>query len=149
MPNISRWPCQPASRRPTATVTLVIKGFSHVQLVVRDVAVSAPWYCEVLGLEQFVTGTTASGDYAGLRHPTARFVIGMQTATPEQASDLRATTIDHLSFAVADRPTLDAMRTVLLARGIAIGEVFEEAVSYNARIRDPDGLVLELSAPKP
>ena len=126
----------------------VIKGFSHVQLVVRDVAVSARWYCEVLGLEQFVTGTTSSGTYAGLRHPTARFVIGMQTATPDQAHDLRATAIDHLSFAVADRATLDKMRAALLERGIGVGEIFEEAASYNARLHDPDGLVLELSAPK-
>jgi catechol 2,3-dioxygenase-like lactoylglutathione lyase family enzyme len=126
----------------------VIQGFSHVQLVVRDVAVSAPWYCTVLGLEQFVTGTTASGPYAGLRHPTARFVIGMQTATPEQTQALHPTAIDHLSFSVADRDTLDRMRTDLSARGIAVSDVFEEAVSYNARIHDPDGLVLELSAPK-
>jgi hypothetical protein len=27
--------------------------------------------------------------------------------------------------------------------------VFEEAVSYNVRIIDPDGLVLELGAPRP
>ena len=126
----------------------MIQGFSHVQLVVRDVAVSAPWYCRVLGLEQFVTGTTASGPYAGLRHPTARFVIGMQTATPEQAPALHTTAIDHLSFSVADRATLDRMHADLTAGGIDIGDVFEEAVSYNARIRDPDGLVLELSAPK-
>jgi catechol 2,3-dioxygenase-like lactoylglutathione lyase family enzyme len=126
----------------------VITGFSHVQLVVRDVAVSARWYCEVLGLEQFVSGTTASGPYAGLRHPTARFVIGMQTATPEQARDLRATTIDHLSFTVPDRAALDERRAALLDRGIAIGDVFEEAVSYNARACDPDGLVVELTAPK-
>lgn len=126
----------------------MIQGFSHAQLVVRDVSVSAPWYCTVLGLEQFVTGNTESGPYAGLRHPTARFVIGMQTATPDQASALHATAIDHLSFAVADRATLDQMRDDLLARGIDVGAVFEEAISYNARIHDPDGLVLELSAPK-
>jgi hypothetical protein len=72
----------------------------------------------------------------------------MQTATPDQASALHATSIDHLSFAVADRATLDEMRDDLLARGIDVGPVFEEAISYNARIHDPDGLVLELSAPK-
>ena len=126
----------------------MIKGFSHVQLVVRDVAVSAPWYCAVLGLEQFVSGTIASGPYAGLRHPSARFVIGLQTATTEQARDLRATAIDHLSFALTDRAALDAQRAALVAQGIDIGEVFEEAVSYNARLRDPDGLVVELTAPK-
>jgi catechol 2,3-dioxygenase-like lactoylglutathione lyase family enzyme len=127
---------------------VVIRGFSHLQLVVRDVSVSAPWYCAALGLEQFTSGTIHSGPYVGLRHPTARFVVGMQTATPEQAATLGSTAVEHLSFAVADRAELDAMRTELLARGIEVGEVFEEAVSYNARLRDPDGLVLELSAPK-
>jgi catechol-2,3-dioxygenase len=126
----------------------VILGFSHVQLVVRDVVVSSAWYCTVLGLEQFVSGTTASGPYAGLRHPTARFVIGMQTATPDQARDLRSTAIDHLSFSLPDRAALDTTRDAIIARGIDVGEVFEEAVSYNARLRDPDGLVVELTAPK-
>jgi catechol 2,3-dioxygenase-like lactoylglutathione lyase family enzyme len=126
----------------------VIDGFSHVQLVVRDVPTSSRWYCSVLGLEQFVSGETDSGPYVGLRHPTGRFVIGMQTATPDQARALRATAIDHLSFAVADRASLETMRAELCAGGIEVGEVFEEAVSYNVRMVDPDGLVLELTAPR-
>ena len=40
------------------------------------------------------------------------------------------------------------MRADLLALGISVGDVFEEVASYNARITDPDGLILELSAPK-
>ncbi|HLY82317.1 MAG TPA: VOC family protein [Acidimicrobiales bacterium] len=126
----------------------MIEGFSHVQLVVSDVPTSAAWYCAVLGLEQFVSGVIPSGPYAGLRHPTAHFVIGMQTATPDQARRLGATSIDHLSFSVPDRATLDQMRAELSAGGVDVGDVFEEAVSYNARITDPDGLVLELSAPR-
>jgi catechol 2,3-dioxygenase-like lactoylglutathione lyase family enzyme len=128
----------------------VIEGFSHVQLVVRDVTTSAPWYCAVLGLEQFVSGVIESGPYVGLRHPTARFVIGMQTATPDQAAQLGlgATAIDHLSFSVAGRATLEQMRADLSTGGIDVGEVFEEAQSYNVRVTDPDGLVLELSARK-
>jgi glyoxylase I family protein len=126
----------------------VIKGFSHVQLVVRDVPASAEWYCAVLGLEQFVSGVTDSGPYAGLRHPTARFVVGMQTATPDQAEQLGATAIDHLSFSVADRQTLDRMRAELTASGIEVSAVLEEVLSYNVQIVDPNGLVLELSAPK-
>ena len=110
---------------------------------------SAPWYCDALGLEQFTSGTIDSGPYVGLRHRSARFVIGMQTATPAQAENLNAGSIEHLSFAVADRVTLDAMCAELRSRGVDVSEVFEEAVSYNARLRDPDGLVLELTAPKP
>jgi len=126
----------------------MIKGFSHAQLIVSDVEASAAWYCAVLGLEQFVAGSIASGPYAGLRHPTARFVIGLQTATAEQARAAGRTGIDHLSFAVADRPTLDAMRKAVLAQGVSVGDVFEEATSFNTRFADPDGLVIELTAPK-
>jgi len=126
----------------------VILGFSHVQLVVRDVTASAAWYCEVLGLEQFVSGSIASGPYVGLRHPDAKFVIGLQTATTDEASRLASTAVEHLSFAVADRAALDRLRAGLVARAVAVGEVFEEAVSWNVRLRDPDGLALELTAPK-
>jgi catechol 2,3-dioxygenase-like lactoylglutathione lyase family enzyme len=126
----------------------VILGFSHTQLVARDVARSARWYCTALGLEQFVQGQIESGPYVGLRHPDAHFVIGIQTATPTQAAVLASNAIEHLSFAVADRATLEAERTRLLEAGVEIGAIFEEAVSYNARLVDPDGLVLELTAPK-
>lgn len=126
----------------------VILGFSHTQLVVRDVATSAAWYCRTLGLEQFVEGTIDSGPYVGLRHPEAKFVIGLQTATPEQERTLASSAIEHLSFAVANRAVLEAVRNTLLADDVAIGPIFEEAVSYNARLADPDGLVLEITAPK-
>lgn len=126
----------------------MILGFSHTQLVVRDVAASAAWYCKSLGLVQFVEGTIDSGPYVGLRHPEARFVIGLQTATPEQARTLSSSAIEHLSFAVSDRSALESMRERLLGSDVAIGPIFEEAVSYNVRLTDPDGLVLELTAPK-
>lgn len=126
----------------------MILGFSHTQLVVRDVAASAAWYCRTLGLEQFVEGTIASGPYVGLRHREAKFVIGLQTATREQAATLASSAIEHLSFAVADRSVLETMRDTLLAHDVAVGPIFEEPVSYNARVTDPDGLVLEFTAPK-
>jgi hypothetical protein len=34
-------------------------------------------------------------------------------------------------------------------RWVVVDEIFEEAASFNARLRDPDGLVLEVSAPTP
>lgn len=126
----------------------MILGFSHAQLIVSDVVASAAWYCDVLGLEQFVQGTIDAGPYVGLRHPQASFVIGLQTATPDQRPGLGSTAIEHLSFAVADRDTLVNMRDAMALRGVAVGNLFEEAVSYNVRVSDPDGLVLELSAPK-
>lgn len=126
----------------------MVLGFSHLQLVVRDVTRSARWYCTVLGLEQFVSGTTCDGEYVGLRHPTAGFVIGMQSATGSPAHEPGRSPIDHLSFAVEDRATLERLRATLVAQGIDTGELFDEQTSHNLRLMDPDGLVLELTAPK-
>ena len=126
----------------------MIVGFSHVQIVVTDVEASVAWFRDVLGLEQFTEGSTATGPYAALRHRTARFVIGLQTAAPGDGPQRPGATIDHLAFAVADRDALEAWRAELLARSLPVSEIFEEAVSYNARIASPDGLTLELTAPK-
>ena len=125
-----------------------VLGFSHVQLVVRDVPTSAAWYRAVLGVEEFVAGTITSGPYVGLRHPTGRFVIGLQTATPEQAADLTATSVDHLSFAVADRAELDEAVATLTAQGITSQPLREEVASWNVRFASPDGVTVELTAPK-
>lgn len=127
----------------------MIIGFSHIQLVVGDLETSAQWFIDVLGVERFASGTTTSGSYAALRHADARFVIGMQTAEPgDLTSPPSAAAIDHLAFAVADRSAIDAWRTQLARKGIAVSDVYEEAASYNARTTSPDGLVIELTARK-
>lgn len=127
----------------------MITGFSHVQLIVSDVGKSADWYQRALGLEEFTRGTFAGGEYVGLRSRSGGFVIGMQSPRPDQPASPAAGSIEHLSFAVADRETLVQMREELVDNGIDAGEIFEEAVSWNLRLPDPDGLQIELSAPKP
>ena len=102
----------------------------------------------MLGVEEAVAGTIASGPYVGLRHPTAGFLVGLQTATPEEAARPPAGAVDHLSFAVDDRATLEAAAAALAAQGIASEPLREEAVSWNLRLADPDGLTVELTAPK-
>lgn len=131
------------------TVALVINGFSHVQLIVRDVDVSAAWYERALGMERFTRGTFAGGEYAALRSRSGGFVIGLQSEDPERATSPATGSIEHLSFAVTDPDVLAEARERLHADGIATGELFEEAVSWNLRMRDPDGLQIELTAPKP
>jgi hypothetical protein len=75
-------------------------------------------------------------------------VIGLQTANPEQAGTTAISPLHHMAFGVQDRAALDEMRSALSAGGIDVGEVFEEAASYNVRLTDPDGLVVELTAPR-
>jgi glyoxylase I family protein len=126
----------------------VITGFSHVQLIVRDVDTSAGWYARALGMEEFSRGTFAGGDYAALRSRSGGFVIGLQSARPDQAASPAAGSIEHLSFAVPGRESLLHQREALVAAGVEVGEVFEEAASWNLRLADPDGLAIELTAPK-
>lgn len=126
----------------------MIQGFSHIQLVVRDVAASAAFYRAVLGMDDLVSGVLDSGPYAALRHPAAGFVVGLQTVGPDDPAGTATSGIEHLSFAVPDRAALEEMRADLVSRGFPVGEVFEEAVSHNVRLSDPDGLVIELTAPK-
>ena len=126
----------------------MIKGFSHVQLVVRDIDASATWYGVVLGLQEFTRGSFDGGEYVGLRSPTGRFVVGLQTTPATNTDASGAPMINHLSFAVENLADLEQHRTDIVAAGIAAGAVFEEAASWNARFCDPDGLVVELTAPK-
>lgn len=124
----------------------MIRGFSHMQLVVSDVATSARWYRDVLGLEQFVAGEIPGGGaYAGLRHPTGSFVIGLQ----DGGAKGQVAMIDHVSFGVGSVEELEQWRIDLLGKGFAVTEIFEEQVSFNARVTDPDGLRVEVTAPKP
>jgi catechol 2,3-dioxygenase-like lactoylglutathione lyase family enzyme len=123
----------------------MIRGFSHMQLVVTDVAASAQWYCDVLGLEQFVAGATPGGvAFAGLRHPTEGFVIGLQ----DGGAKGRVAMIDHVSFRVGSIAELEKWRVDLLGRGFAVTDIFEEEASFNARVMDPDGLSVEVTSPK-
>ncbi len=124
----------------------MITGFSHIQLVVSDLDASAGWYRDVLGLEQFAAGAmTAGGRYCALRHPGARFVVGLQDGLAPGAG---APMVQHLSFACSSQAEIEAWRARCAALGYDVGAVFEEAVSYNAQARDPDGFVVEFTAPK-
>lgn len=117
-----------------------------MQLVVTDVAASAQWYRQVLGLEQFVSGEIpGGGTFAGLRHPTGSFVIGLQNGGAKG----RVAMIDHVSFRVRSLEELERWRINLLDLGFLVGEIFEEQASFNARVTDPDGLSVEVTSPKP
>ncbi|HEY4334147.1 MAG TPA: VOC family protein [Ilumatobacteraceae bacterium] len=126
----------------------MIKGFSHAQLVVGDLDASIAWYGAVLGLEPIGRGPFSGGEYAALRSPSGRFVIGIQTE-PAGQPGAPSRHVEHISFAVEDRDDLQRHRDAIVAGGIEASPLIEEAESWNFRFRDPDGLVIELTAAKP
>jgi catechol-2,3-dioxygenase len=115
-------------------------GFSHVQLVVRDVPTSEAWYSTVLGLDRLTAAPDDS--YVALRHRPSRVVVVLTAGEPEGVGPL-----DHLAFAVPDGPTLEAWAAELSRRGIEHPGVADELGKPSLVMTDPDGNHVELVAP--
>jgi len=126
-----------------------VTGFSHVQLLVSDVAASARWYRAVLGLVPFAED--AAIGYVALRQRTAKFVVVL-TKNPrpgERAPGPAADALDHLAFAVPDADALAAWASHLTEVGIENAGVALEEGRPTLQLRDPDGVAIELAAPAP
>ena len=123
-----------------------VTGLSHIQLVVSDVAASAAWYTEVLGLEPYAADPDHG--YAALRHRRGRFVIVLSAPAPD-APVRGPGRLDHLAFAVDDEPTLAAWAARLTERGFDHVGVVAELGNRSVHLRDPDGLAVEIVAPGP
>lgn len=118
-----------------------VLGFSHLQLNARDVRASVDWYCTALGMEVM----SEHGDVVALRHREARLVIVVSSGEP----DVAHSPIDHLAFAVADGPTLEAWAAHLRELGLEVPAVVDELGKPSLQLRDPDGNAVELVAPAP
>ena len=135
-----------------------ITGLSHVQLLVSDIRASAEWYRVALGLEPYVQDFDIG--YVALRHRGARIVVVL-TAPPhdqERAGDLpsakgvseaTSATVDHLAFAVPDGSVLQSWAEHLTEIGVDHGGVVSENGNPSLQLRDPDGIAIELVAPRP
>ncbi len=124
-------------------MTSPVTGFSHVQLVVRDVPTSERWYSTVLGMDRL---TAADDDsYVALRHRPSRVVVVLTAGDPGDPAS--SGPLDHLAFAVPDGPTLEAWALTLAERGIDHPGVVDELGKPSLVLQDPDGNSIELVAP--
>ena len=121
-----------------------ITGFSHVQLLVADVATSEQWYSTALGMRRLTAGEGDS--YVALRHPPSRVVVVLTPRDPG-ASTPTGGTLDHLAFTVPDGTVLEAWAKRLTAQGITNGGVVDELGNPSLILTDPDGTRIELVAP--
>lgn len=135
-----------------------ISGLSHAQLLVSDVVASAAWYSSALGLEPFVEDLGIG--YVALRHRAAKVVIVLTgnpgadhgtTGEPGTSLGPSGTALgglDHLAFAVPDGDALCAWADHLTAVGIEHPGVVLENGNPSLQLRDPDGIGIELVAPR-
>lgn len=121
-----------------------ISGIHHVTLSVADLDTSIDWYRDVLG---FVEVKRLAVD--GLRKAmmvrdglVLTFIDHGEKAEPGPFSERRCG-LDHLSFAVLDRATLDEWVERLDAAGVNRGAVTAASTGDMVAFRDPDNIALE------
>lgn len=131
-------------------------GLSHVQLLVSDVGVSAAWYTEALGLEPYAEDLDTG--YVALRHRGARIVIVLTAASdpgdigrpsghPDNVVGAPGE-LDHLAFAVPNEDALRSWADHLSGIGFGHPGVVDELGKPSLQFRDPDGIAIELVAPR-
>jgi len=120
-----------------------IKALGHVVLKVRDLAVSVPFYRDVLGLREVARyGHNMVFFSVGKNHhDLALLELGPHTPAPNEQS----VGLYHVAFKVGD--SLDELRKLrdhLVQQGVPVLGQSDHQVSQSLYIRDPDGIEIEL-----
>ena len=119
------------------------EGIDHVALAVRDVAASARWYQEVLGLErrfEAVWGDFPAVVCAGTTC-LAFFPVGTDRPLPPPPAGTLA--VRHVAFRT-DRENFAPAHAALRGRGIAY-TVEDHAAALSVYFGGPDGHQLEIT----
>jgi glyoxylase I family protein len=125
-------------------------SLNHAAVTVRDLAVSTPWYRELIGFDPVLDEDTD----AGYHHVVWAFgdgtLFGLHQHTVGGAdqpfSEFRAG-LDHVGFGCASRADLEAWVQRLDALGIDHGGIVDAHYGSGLSFRDPDGIALEFFAP--
>ena len=131
----------------------------HLRLTVTDLERSREFYTSVLGFT-VVAEAPASDDprsdpsypvlWGGVVMAGGNYLLGLRpVAEKGDRFDENRVGLDHLSFSVDSRATLDAAIRLLDERGVPRGEV-RELTSFGICVlpfRDPDNIQLELTSP--
>lgn len=119
------------------------RALGHVVLNVRSLAVSAPFYCEVLGLKE--VGRNAELRTAFLSFGLNDHDVGLcESERAAHRQDAPAVGLGHVAFRVGD--TIEELRSFkarLEARGVAIRRIEEHVACTSVYFQDPDGIELE------
>jgi catechol-2,3-dioxygenase len=125
-------------------------GVNHVALTVRDLAVSGPWYRELIGVDPLIDEHTDGGFrhivYA-LPNDTLFGIHQHDHQAPDEQFSEHRVGLDHLAFGCASRADLESWEQRLDELGIAHGGIVDAPYGSGLSFRDPDGSALEFFAP--
>jgi glyoxylase I family protein len=127
-----------------------VAGINHIALTVTDIERSMPWYCEVLGLAEFMRETHPDGigKVIVLATPDFSTFVGLHTHPTNEHETFaeQRTGLDHVGFMVANRAELDAWSARLAELGVVHSSVNEREGYATLAFRDPDNIQLEFIA---
>ena len=136
----------------TAGATPEILGIAHVELSVTDLDRSVRWYVDLLGARDVFRARNDEGGFSAcaIFEPRSKLVLAFtqHDAREDDRFTPRRPGLDHLSFRVADRAALEAWQARLEALDIPHDGIKDEGYQEALTFRDPDGIALELQAPK-
>jgi catechol 2,3-dioxygenase-like lactoylglutathione lyase family enzyme len=142
-----------APEPPVAPRRMRITGIHHVTLICADLERTTAFYRDVLGLALW--REAANDDDPGARH--FWFAADPQAAPgtllsfleyPQMGPGTQGTgATHHLALAVGSPEEVAAWRDYLRSREIPTTEVFDRGGLSSVYLRDPDGHILELTAP--
>lgn len=122
-----------------------VSRFSHVSLSVRDVAVSAQWYIDVLGFSFLEDVTGESWIEKVVVHPCGAVLTLQQHHTNSgEEFDPTRTGMDHFALLVTSRAELDAWEQRLTELGVEHSPVVDEHYGSVLSVKDPDRTAIEL-----
>ncbi len=128
--------------------TNTIPSITHVAVTVSNLAVSVPWYTEVLGAEPVLDEDTGPFRHVVYLVGTTLFGLhGFPELVTSEPFDEHRPGLDHIAFGVADRSELEKWASRLDELGVPHGEIKDAHYGSGLSFRDPDNIALELFAP--
>jgi catechol 2,3-dioxygenase-like lactoylglutathione lyase family enzyme len=128
--------------------TNTIPSITHVAVTVSNLAVSVPWYTDVLGVEPVLDEDTGPFRHVVYLVGTTLFGLhGFPELVTSEPFEERRPGLDHIAFGVADRGELEKWASRLDELGISHGEIKDAHYGSGLSFRDPDNIALELFAP--
>jgi catechol 2,3-dioxygenase-like lactoylglutathione lyase family enzyme len=135
-----------------------VSGYAHVRITVSDIDRSRAFYDEVFGFP-VAHELPADADaetrerlwflFGGVIYQLPEGLFGLRPAGPDgDFFDEDRVGLDHISFAVPQHGTLLEVVGALDAKGVAHGGVKDIGNGWILEFRDPDGIALELFAPR-
>jgi glyoxylase I family protein len=132
------------------------RAYAHVRLTVTDIDRSRRFYDEVFGLPvAFELPADADAQtreqlgflFGGVIYQLGDSLLGLRPVAQDSFDEDR-TGLDHVSFAVGGKAEIDDAVALLDRLGVPHEAVKDVGMGYILEFRDPDGIALELFAPK-